>query len=812
MARRRKKNRPAAKSSNKNKTEAAQESTSDKSSGLKIRIILLGVASVIAVALIIYLAFHNRQPKTSDTTARPAGTVMAATYVGAATCKGCHEAAYNAWRGSHHDLAMQEVSDKSVLGNFANAKFSYAGITSTFFKRDGKFYVNTDGPGGKLADFAINYTFGIHPLQQYLVEFPDGRLQALSIAWDARPTERGGQRWFHLYPKENIRSGDPLHWTGLDQNWNYQCAECHSTNLQKRYNATKAAYDTKWSEINVACEACHGPGSAHVEWGKKNRGKNKSGSDNGLAVQFNERRGVVWTMDETKGIARRSVARATNIEIDACARCHSRRGILTEDYIHGKPLLETHLPALLTEGLYYPDGQIQGEVYEYGSFLQSKMHAAGVTCSDCHEPHSLKLRAEQDGVCSQCHAPAKFASAEHHHHKTNSAGASCLGCHMPERIYMVVDPRRDHGFRVPRPDLSAKLGTPNACAGCHTDKSVDWAANAFAKWYKPTDSAQQRYAEALYAGRSGEAGAEAKLMAVAQDTRVPAIARATALAELRRYLSPKSFIVVQANLKGGDPLARLGALRALEGADPKAHAAASGGLLQDSVRGVRITAASLLAGVSPDTLSASQRTALDRAVREYVAAQQINADRPESRLNLALLFARKGEFKKAEEHYRQALKLQPSFVPAYVNLADLYRAQERDKDGEMVLREAVTAVPEDASVAHALGLLLVREKKVDEAIVWLKRAAERAPEIARYAYVYGVALNSTGRTDRALDTLARAVKRHPNDREILYALTTMSRDAGRLAAARSYAEKLAAVAPDDPGVGELLKVPALEKK
>jgi Flp pilus assembly protein TadD len=508
-------------------------------------------------------------------------------------------------------------------------------------------------------------------------------------------------------------------------------------------------------------------------------------------------------MDETTGIARRSVARSSNVETDACARCHSRRGVITDNYVHARPLLDTHLPALLTEGLYYPDGQIQDEVYEYGSFLQSKMHAAGVTCSDCHEPHNLKLRAEGSNVCSQCHLPAKFAASEHHHHKPGSAGASCLGCHMPERIYMVVDPRRDHSFRTPRPDLSAKLGTPNACNSCHADKNLNWTVVAFAKWYKPADSPQQRCAEALYAGRSGAPGAETKLLAVVQDSSLPAIGRATALAELRRYLSPKSSPIVQDNFRDQDPLARLGALRALEGIEPKAHAASSVALLQDPVRAVRIGAAALLAGARPETLATEQRTALDKAIQEYVAAQQINADRPEGQLNLGLLYTRKGDVKKAEEHYRQALKLQPSFAPAYVNLADMYRAQERDRDGEKILREAVTAVPDDAGVAYALGLLLVREKKIDEALTWLKRAAERAPENARYAYGYGVALNSTGQTNKAIDVLAGAHKRHPYDRELLYALATMSRDAGQIAAARGYAEKLTVLAPDDPGARNL---------
>jgi Flp pilus assembly protein TadD len=378
---------------------------------------------------------------------------------------------------------------------------------------------------------------------------------------------------------------------------------------------------------------------------------------------------------------------------------------------------------------------------------------------------------------------------------------------MMERTYMVVDPRYDHSFRVPRPDLSRRLGTPNACNACHTDKDVQWAVNAFARWYKPARSAQERYAESLSAGRSGRPGAEAELVAVAEDVSMPAIVRATALAELGRFLSSKSVPAVLKCLHDRDPLVRLGALRALEAADPRVHASNSGALLQDPVHGVRIMAASLLAAAPRETLNPGQRKALDRAVQEYVASQQINADRPENQLNLGLLYMRTGRFEKAEGHYRQAIKLDPIFAPAYVNLADLYRALNRDQDGEKVLWEAIKAMPNDADVMHALGLLLVREKRVDESLTWLMRAAERAPENARYAYVYGIALNSTGQTDKALDVLTSAQKQHPYDRNLLYGLATMNRDAGRLEIARRYAEKLAVVAPDDPAVTNLLDQP-----
>lgn len=726
-----------------------------------------------------------------------------ARYVGGQACTDCHATEGAAWRGSHHDRAMQDANEQSVLGDFANATITYAGVTSTFFRRDGKYYVTTDGPDGKLADYEIKYAFGFAPLQQYLIEFPGGRMQALGIAWDARPKAAGGQRWFHLYPKERITHDDPLHWTAIDQNWNYQCAECHSTNLKKAYDAAGAVYHTTWSEIDVSCESCHGPGSTHVARAKQEQGA--ASADNGLVVHLTERRGVAWNMDTASGIAHRNRPRTTNFEIETCARCHARRGVLSEDYLPGRPLLDTHLPALLSADLYFDDGQIKGEVYEYGSFLQSAMHAAGVTCSDCHDPHSLRLRAEGARVCEQCHAPAKFASAEHHHHKPGSAGADCLGCHMPQRTYMVVDPRRDHSLRIPRPDLSLTLGTPNACNACHSNRSAQWAASAFGRWYHPKASPQQRYAEALHAAREQAPGAEARLAAIARDGSAPGIARATSAAELRGFRGAASAAATRQALRDADPLVRVGALRALEGVDPRAHVADSAPLLRDPVRAVRVGAAALLAGAPPDALSPEQRAALEAAIAEYLAAQQINADRPEAQLNLGLMEVRRGRAGEAERYYRQALKLQPSFAPAYVNLSDLYREQGRDADGEKLLREAVRAAPDDASVAHALGLALVRQHKTDEALLWLKRAAERAPGDARYAYVYGVALNSSGQSRKAMEVLGAAQKRHPYDRDLLYALATMNRDAGNLPAATRYASELVAATPDDAAASDLLR-------
>jgi tetratricopeptide (TPR) repeat protein len=706
----------------------------------------------------------------------------------------CHSKQQQAWAGSQHQLAMQPATEKSVLGNFANARFSSAGITSTFYKRDGKFFVRTDGRDGKPAEFEIKYTFGVAPLQQYLIAFPDGRLQALSIVWDTRPKDQGGQRWYHLYPKEKIKAGDPLHWTGLQQNWNFMCSECHSTNVLRNYDEKTDTFKTSWSEINVACEACHGPGSAHVQWAHQ---RERTGA-NGLVVHFDERAGARWVIDATTGNATRSAARTSSKEIETCAYCHARRAQVWEPHTPGKPLADTHVPALLSAGLYEADGQMRDEVYNYGSFLQSKMQARGVTCSDCHEPHSGTLRAPGSGVCSQCHAQTKYATPEHSHHTASGAQIGCPECHMPVRTYMGIDRRHDHSFRVPRPDLSVTLSTPNACNDCHKDKSAKWAAAAVESWYGPQRKGFQTFGAALHAAREGQRQARKLLLQRIEDSAQPAIARATAFQELAPYLTDTSVSDLQRGVLDADPLVRLGALRAFATLPADRLWGPLHQLLSDPVRALRIEAAGYLAGAAPSELPAEERAALDSAVQEYIAAQRINADRPEAHLNLGLLYAQRHDAVAAEAQYRRALVLDPGFVPAAINLADLYRALERDADAERVLRDILARAPRDASAHHALGLLRVRAKRQAAALEELALAARIDPGTARYGYTYGIALNSFGQRKAALSVLENNHRRHPSDAETLAALVTINRDVGDKQAALRWLEALQELNPGDP--------------
>jgi hypothetical protein len=492
------------------------------------------VAAAIVLIAVVSLVLRSGLPVSQSQKTATSIPTGEPTFVGATACAECHQAEFKRWRGSHHQLAMQPATDATVLGDFNNTSFTNERVTSTFFKSRGNFMVRTEGPDGALHGYEIQFTFGIYPLQQYLIAVPGGRLRALGIAWDTRSRTQGGQRWFFLYPGQNIGASDALHWTGIDQTWNYMCADCHSTNVRKNYNLQTRSYHTKYAQINVACESCHGPGSNHLLWAKKGAGWKEFIADRGLTIALDERKSAFWSIDPATGNPRRSRPRVSEREIQMCARCHSRRGQIHEDYVHGQAVDDDYRVAGFDEDLYFPDGQIKGEVYEYGSFVQSRMYHEGVTCSDCHEPHGLKLRAAGNNVCLQCHS-ARYESPRHHFHRPGSTGALCVNCHMPTRTYMVIDARRDHSIRIPRPDLSIRLGTPNACNECHADKSAQWASDAINHWYGHVPAGFQRFAEVLNSGEKGAPGAQSALDALVTDHEQPAIARSFALSLLAAF-------------------------------------------------------------------------------------------------------------------------------------------------------------------------------------------------------------------------------------------------------------------------------------
>lgn len=687
---------------------------------------------------------------------------------------------------------MQQARPETVLGDFNNATLQHHSLTTRFSKRDDKFAVLTDGPDGKPAEFDVKYVFGVEPLQQYLLALPGGRLQGLTVAWDTK-----ANRWFHLNAHERIDFRDELHWTKPAQNWNHMCAECHVTDFKKNYDAATRSYKTTWQRDDVGCQACHGPGSRHLEWA--NAAKNAPAIDS---------KSVKATFDVDLA------AGNSNVQIESCARCHSRRGVISDEYKYGQRLMDHYLPALLTDGLYHSDGQQLDEVYNYGSFLQSWMYAKGVRCTDCHDPHSSKLKAQGNAVCTACHnttgAAARkhvdtsglrkkdYDSAAHHFHKTGAPGSACVDCHAPTKNYMVVDPRHDHSFRIPRPDFTAEIGTPNACNGCHTKESAQWAVEAVTKWYGPGRRKENHYGQALAAGREGKPGAAASLQALIDSTAQPAIVRATALELLQRYPGSAVAALTVRAIGDPDPLVRRTAVAALEGFPQTERVRLAAPLLSDPVRAVRLEAVQVLAAVPEQSLGENRSVAFRSALAEFEAVQRANADRPESWLALGNVSAARGQPQKAEDAYRAAIALDNRFVPAYANLANLLRDRGNEAAAESTLREGMGATRNHAALEHALALSLVRQGKKPAALALLARAAAQAPSDVRIQYTYAVALHDAGKRGEALKRLEALVPRASGDREVLLALAAFKREGGDVVGAERYLRELAAINPDDP--------------
>ena len=711
-------------------------------------------------------------------------TASAPAYVGREVCSGCHAEAALAWEGSDHDRAMEEARPETVLGDFNDAVFRHCGVETRFFREGDGFFIHTQGTDGTMQTYPVAYTFGYEPLQQYLIPLENGRVQAFTVAWDTQ-----GERWFSLAEDECITPPDWLHWTGDGMNWNYMCADCHSTNLQRNFNLADGAYETSFSEIDVSCEACHGPGETHVQEAQSGA---YDPASSGLAATLS----------------------APHQQVETCAPCHSRRRIVYPNHIAGNVFLDHYEPELLEEELYFADGQIRDEVYVYGSFLQSQMYAEGVVCADCHDPHTTQLKFEGNALCGQCHDVAIYDTFEHIRHPQESEGAQCVDCHMPERTYMVVDPRRDHSFKIPRPDLSARTGAPNVCQGCHTDQSAEWAAERIDDWHGP--ERPPSFATALAGGREGAPEAEPELIRLMEDHTAPDIVRATALTLLDRYATVRASEAAIQALGDEAPLVRAAAVRRLgaensvendRSAIPKLEP-----LLTDSVGLVRMEAARVLARIAPERYTrdnASETAAAWRnALQEYRDGQYALNDQAASHLNLAILHEHLGQSDSAAAAYRTAVRIDSTFVPAHLNLAMLLNRMREPggadagmlaAEAETSLRAAVRMQPDAAEVHYTLGLFLAETPdRLAEAATHLGRAAALDASNARIQYNAGLAYQQLGNAEQAGRLLSNALHLAPDHADYLNALSIFHAQQEAWDAALEYTDRLLAQYPDNP--------------
>jgi len=709
-----------------------------------------------------------------------------ATFVGSKKCMDCHKAEYDKWQNSHHDRAMDVANAEIVLGDFNNVSAEFHGVISRFYRKDNKFFVYTQGPNGKMSEFEISHTFGWHPLQQYLVPFPGGRLQCLPIAWNVIE-----KKWYQLYPDTPIDPKDWLYWTNAGQNWNGMCAECHSTNLKKNYDIESDSYSTTWSEIDVSCEACHGPGSRHVEWAELPDMARPQAANYELVVK-------------AKGMNSRE-------QVELCAPCHSRRAILG-DYTHAEPdLLDSMLPSLLTPELYFADGQILEEVYVYGSFTQSKMYSRNVRCSDCHDVHSIKKVKEDNGLCLQCHRASIYDTKAHHFHKKKGekgkpikladgkvlydvgTGAECVQCHMPERPYMVIDYRADHSFRIPRPDLSIKLDTPNACNRCHVDKTDQWSDEYITKWYGPGRKAH--YGKIIDEGRKRSAHAYKDLIKLATDPLYPVIVRSTALSLLSAYPAKETTRTYELALMDDEALIRRTAVDHLNVFDTKRQTELLTSMLYDPVKAVRIEAARRMTELAEPQLDSNEKMIFQASLDEYQKSMEYSADFAFGCYNLANLYVALKQLQKAVENYQAAIKIDNLFYPAKVNLAMLYNQMGKKDEAETLLREVAASHPELYEVQYSLGLLLAEEKKYVEAGKYLKHAAIGMPNRARVHYNLGLLLQYLKQDLDAEEALLKAQELEPDNLDYLYALADFYLKRRKLQQARSIAEEMVARHP-----------------
>ncbi|MGI9372701.1 MAG: tetratricopeptide repeat protein [Hyphomicrobiales bacterium] len=716
-------------------------------------------------------------------TATSAQPMEARGYVTAAVCAGCHTEEAKAWNDSHHGWALRRALAENVLGDFNDASFTHKGVTTRFITRDGKAIVDTLNGKGEREEFEVKFTVGVEPLQQYLLATGDGKLQVLDIAWDTV-----NKRWYHVFPNQENAPGNGLHWTGSYKNWQGRCAVCHQTGFVKAYDPLKRSYATRWADDTVACEACHGPGTEHVKWAQNPQSyapQTQSGRDKfGFSVSFAQDR--------------------QQMEKNVCGPCHSRREAFDPDSPPEGSTFENHYNlSLLRNGLYHADGQVNDEVYVLGSFLQSKMHEKGVTCTNCHNPHTLELKAEGNGVCTQCHSEAgnnafpsltkkAYDAPSHHFHEQGSDAAQCVSCHMPEKNFMVVDGRRDHSFRVPRPDLSITTGVPNACTTCHEGQSAQWADEAINNWYPNTRSGKPHFAVPIAAARTGDNSAETQeaLIKIAEDETAPAIVRASALELANIAAVPQLVGRAVALLKSDSAVIRAAASRHFRQAPPQMRAQVLFPLLSDKRKMVRIAAARELAGIPRNAVDPTVSAKLTAANREFQSSLMSRADFPETQMSIAGLAMSLRNMRVAKSALSEAVALDPQLSDAWRLKARIEMAERNPQAARATLEAAIAVLPDAPDLHASLARTLAQSGADTEAITVYEKAIGLMPHNADLHLEFAGTLTRLKRHTQALQQAELARQKGPDNPTVLALIALNQLQLGDLKKARDTVREL----------------------
>jgi len=673
-------------------------------------------------------------------------------------CGTCHQEQNQQWKKSHHAMAMAKPSAESVRAQFDSRSFG----SKQFYQKNQRYWLTAATANGEEKHYPVAYTFGWQPLQQYLVETERGRLQAFSLAWD---TEK--EQWFSLYPDQASEPGHPLHWQQPPHTANSQCISCHVSNYQANYDLPSDSFNSQWQALGVGCQSCHGPASAHLRWAQ---------APSNLALK-----GFNISLREAEP------------QLNSCAQCHSRRIELT-DFTAEADVHDQFLVSPLSADLYEVDGKIQDEVFEYGSFVQSRMYQAGVTCSDCHNGHSGELRAEGNAVCSQCHNPQgqparvglpveelrtqrlqgkNYNSAEHHFHASDSVGAQCTSCHMPSRTYMGNDDRHDHSFSSPNPAQAIALDHSDACLGCHQEQTAQATLAQFKQWYPNAKARDEGYATTLFMARNGLEGAAQALLAQLQEEKQPPIRLAVLLTELVNYPSDAAQQLVVRYSEHANALLRRAAIETasvlmpvvwLQGQFPR--------WLEDKTTAVRVVAAEQLMGL--------QQPLAPRLLAEYEQLQQRHLATAEAHFNLASVYQLTGREERAAEALQQALERNIDYLPAVIAWSQWLETNSPGAATQFLQaqlqRQQLQGQAGTATLHYALALSQIRQGFMPAGMKHLQQAYEQDPLNSQYAYVLAVAYYDSGAQQKALQILRTALANNPNQRHLRFVLLQYSRN------------------------------------
>lgn len=748
---------------------------------------------------------------------------VSSAYAGAQACQSCHQSEYDQWQQSDHFKAMQAANKDTVLGDFNDIDVNFHDIATRFFIENGQYKITTTNKQNKVETFDVPYTFGFYPLQQYLVDVGEGKLQAFNIAWDSRSKEEGGQRWYHLQPIEKITPEHPFFWQRHFQNWNSRCADCHTTDLKRNFEPKTNSFDTQFSEVNVACESCHGPAGQHIKLAKSDALTNgNSGFSQLLPAVKN------FAFSPNNPIAHAD-GKPNNSEINVCARCHSLRTPLSHPFSDNKQNYEdthdqnyedthdkseenykdTHDKNALSHGannpqqrfvddnrlewirapFYHANGSINEEVFVAGSFMQSKMQHAGVTCSNCHNAHTGKVKIQGNGLCLQCHQAETFNTPEHHHHTPQTDGAMCVNCHMPEKTYMGVDDRRDHSFLIPNLSFNNAASEPQSCLACHDKTDKHWREASHKLWGSNSKVNEWKAAREHVQNAAPQGLAEA--ITYIQNPEHSYLRRASLLADLSQYRSQEGVDIALENLESDNALLRLAAVESLNILSPQARWQVLSQKLDEPSKSVRFEMARTLVE-SVGQLSRSDKAKLLPLLDEYRDMLALNADSPITQLALGNLASNLGDLAGAEQAYLTAYKIEPSYIPVLIQVSEFYRQQGQDAKGASYLRKALQVEPNNAQANHALGLFKIRQKQYGQALANLKISAHSDEALPSFAYIYAVALDHQGQTNNAISELEQAHQRWPADTDVLSALISYLNKTGQTDKAQQYQQRLQA--------------------